>query len=43
MNTVASESDAGIQQVLMGIDPDSDTDLVYSVVDANAPSTIKEQ
>mgnify|MGYP006996588258 CR=1 FL=1 len=27
----------------MKIDPDSDTDLVYSVVDANAQSTIKEQ
>ena len=27
----------------MRIDPDSDTDFVYSVVDENAQSTIKEQ
>lgn len=43
MNTVASESDADIQRVLMGINPDSDTDLVYSVVDANTQSTVKGQ
>ena len=40
---MASESDADIQWVLTRIDPDSGVDFAYSVIDANAQSTIKEQ